>query len=143
MPLLQAGNRPHNDGVPERTPRRSCCATADQYGRYRSGNRLPRWLRQLFEFQSSVQTDKGLLSSDTPTPIFTRTIPDACTSSINEHPGAYMSRCVTLRRASSLAAEFGRGFDTSNLLYLRLFYQAFPIRDVLRHELSWTPEEPS
>lgn len=40
--------------------------------------------------------------------------------------------------ASSLAAEFGRGFDTSNLRYMRLFYQAFPIRDALRHELSWT-----
>jgi hypothetical protein len=54
-----------------------------------------------------------------------------------------MSRCETLRLASSLAAEFGRGFDTSNLRYLRLFYQAFPIRDGLRHELSCTPQEPS
>ena len=40
--------------------------------------------------------------------------------------------------ASSLSAEFGRGFDASNLRYMRLFYQAFPIRDALRHELSWT-----
>ena len=40
--------------------------------------------------------------------------------------------------ASALAAEFGRGFDVSNLRYMRLFYQAFPIRDALRHELSWT-----
>lgn len=40
--------------------------------------------------------------------------------------------------ASSLAAEFGRGFDASNLRYMRLFYNAFPIRDALRHELSWT-----
>src|SRR5277367_3111142 len=40
--------------------------------------------------------------------------------------------------AAALAAEFGRGFDTSNLRYMRLFYQAFPIRDALRHELSWT-----
>ncbi len=40
--------------------------------------------------------------------------------------------------ASSLAAEFGRGFDVSNLRYMRLFYQAFPIHDALRHELSWT-----
>jgi predicted nuclease of restriction endonuclease-like (RecB) superfamily len=38
----------------------------------------------------------------------------------------------------ALAAEFGRGFDASNLRYMRLFYQAFPIRDALRHELSWT-----
>lgn len=29
-------------------------------------------------------------------------------------------------------------FDASNLRYMRLFYQAFPKRDVLRHELSWT-----
>jgi predicted nuclease of restriction endonuclease-like (RecB) superfamily len=40
--------------------------------------------------------------------------------------------------AASLTAEFGKGFDASNLRYMRLFYQAFPIRDALRHELSWT-----
>jgi predicted nuclease of restriction endonuclease-like (RecB) superfamily len=40
--------------------------------------------------------------------------------------------------AESLAQEFGKGFDASNLRYMRLFYQAFPIRDALRHELSWT-----
>jgi predicted nuclease of restriction endonuclease-like (RecB) superfamily len=40
--------------------------------------------------------------------------------------------------ADSLGAEFGKGFDASNLRYMRLFYQAFPIRDALRHELSWT-----
>lgn len=40
--------------------------------------------------------------------------------------------------AEALTAEFGRGFDASNLRYMRLFYQAFPIRDALRHELSWT-----
>src|SRR5260370_19824411 len=40
--------------------------------------------------------------------------------------------------ASSLAAEFGRGFNVSNLRHMRVFYQAFPIRDALRPELSWT-----
>ena len=40
--------------------------------------------------------------------------------------------------ASSLAVEFGRGFDVSNLRHMRVFYQAFPIRDALRPELSWT-----
>ena len=40
--------------------------------------------------------------------------------------------------AKVLTAEFGKGFDASNLRYMRLFYQAFPIRDALRHELSWT-----
>ena len=40
--------------------------------------------------------------------------------------------------ADALTREFGRGFDASNLRYMRLFYQAFPIRDALRHELSWT-----
>jgi len=37
-----------------------------------------------------------------------------------------------------LTPEFGKGFDASNLRYMRLFYQAFRIRDALRHELSWT-----
>lgn len=40
--------------------------------------------------------------------------------------------------ASVLTAEFGKGFDSSNLRYMRLFYQAFPMCDALRHELSWT-----
>ncbi|MFN0079562.1 MAG: YhcG family protein [Prosthecobacter sp.] len=37
-----------------------------------------------------------------------------------------------------LTQDFGKGFDASNLRYMRLFYQAFPICDALRHELSWT-----
>lgn len=37
-----------------------------------------------------------------------------------------------------LNLEFGKGFDESNLRNMRTFYQAFPIRDALRHELSWT-----
>ena len=40
--------------------------------------------------------------------------------------------------AGELTKDFGKGFDASNLRYMRLFYQAFPIRDALRHELSWT-----
>jgi predicted nuclease of restriction endonuclease-like (RecB) superfamily len=42
------------------------------------------------------------------------------------------------RLAQVLTQDFGKGFDASNLRYMRLFYQAFPIRDALRHELSWT-----
>lgn len=42
------------------------------------------------------------------------------------------------RLAEQLTAEFGKGFDASNLRYMRLFYQAFPNCDALRHELSWT-----
>jgi len=37
-----------------------------------------------------------------------------------------------------LTAEFGRGFDESNLRKMRQFYQAFPIRDTLCPELSWS-----
>lgn len=40
--------------------------------------------------------------------------------------------------AQSLTGEFGKGFDASNLRHMRGFYLAFPIRDALRHELSWT-----
>lgn len=35
-----------------------------------------------------------------------------------------------------LTKDFGKGFDPSNLRYMRLFYQAFPIRGALRHEFS-------
>jgi len=38
----------------------------------------------------------------------------------------------------ALAAEFGRGFDATNLRHMRGVYLAFPIRDALRRELSWT-----
>ena len=40
--------------------------------------------------------------------------------------------------ADSLTHEFGKGFDVSNLRYMRLFYLNFPNCDALRHELSWT-----
>jgi predicted nuclease of restriction endonuclease-like (RecB) superfamily len=54
-----------------------------------------------------------------------------------EARAAYGKRLLP-RLAEALTADFGRGFDASNLRYMRLFYQAFPIRDALRHELSWT-----
>lgn len=40
--------------------------------------------------------------------------------------------------AGELTREFGKGFDESNLRNMRQFFSAFPIRDALRHELSWT-----
>ncbi len=40
--------------------------------------------------------------------------------------------------AKRLTADFGKGFDASNLRYMRLFYKAFTNCDALRHELSWT-----
>jgi len=36
--------------------------------------------------------------------------------------------------STRLTQEFGRGFDSSNLRYMRLFYAAFAIRDAVRHE---------
>lgn len=40
--------------------------------------------------------------------------------------------------ATSLTAEFGKGFDERNLRHMRAFYQLFPIWNALRTELSWT-----
>ena len=40
--------------------------------------------------------------------------------------------------AATLTAEFGKGFDVSNLRHMRGFFLAFPIHDALRRELSWT-----
>jgi hypothetical protein len=40
--------------------------------------------------------------------------------------------------SNRLTPEFGKGFDQSNLRNMRKFYLTFPIRDALRHELSWT-----
>jgi len=38
----------------------------------------------------------------------------------------------------SLSAEFGKGFDLTNLRRMRSFYLVFPIRDTVRLELSWS-----
>jgi len=40
--------------------------------------------------------------------------------------------------SEKLTVDFGRGFDESNLRNIRQFYLAYPKRDALRHELSWT-----
>ena len=40
--------------------------------------------------------------------------------------------------AARLTIDFGKGFDESNLRYMRLFYRCFPICDTLRHELTWS-----
>lgn len=40
--------------------------------------------------------------------------------------------------ADRLSTEFGKGFDESNLRYMRLFYRCFPNCDTLRHELTWS-----
>lgn len=37
-----------------------------------------------------------------------------------------------------LSLEFGKGYDASNLRYMRQFYQTCPICDALRHKLTWT-----
>ena len=50
---------------------------------------------------------------------------------------ASYSKQLLSRLAESLTHEFGKGFDASNLRYMRLFYQAFSNCDALRHELSW------
>lgn len=53
-------------------------------------------------------------------------------------PRAAYGQALLATLADSLTREFGKGFDASNLRYMRLFYQHFPNRDALRHELSWT-----
>lgn len=59
---------------------------------------------------------------------------------LRPYPARVAPPCSKLlpRLAEKLTEEFGRGFDASNLRYMRLFYLAFPICDALRHELSWT-----
>ena len=47
-------------------------------------------------------------------------------------------KSVLKNLSERLTKEFGKGFDESNLRYMRLFYKTFPICDTLRHELSWS-----
>jgi len=39
--------------------------------------------------------------------------------------------------SESLTKDFGKGFDVSNLRYIRLFYLAFPISDAVRHTFKY------
>lgn len=50
---------------------------------------------------------------------------------------AYGSRII-LTLSERLTKDVGKGFDESNLRYMRGFYIAFANRDALRHELTWT-----
>ncbi|HRO36192.1 DUF1016 N-terminal domain-containing protein [Thauera sp.] len=50
---------------------------------------------------------------------------------------AYGQRLLP-QRGQALSAEVGRSFDATNLRDMRGFYLAFPIRDAVRRELSWT-----
>ena len=40
--------------------------------------------------------------------------------------------------SARLTADFGKGYDPSNLRNMRAFFLVYPIRDALRYELSWT-----
>jgi predicted nuclease of restriction endonuclease-like (RecB) superfamily len=51
---------------------------------------------------------------------------------------AAYGKAVLKNLSQELTLEFGKGFDESNLRNIRQFYLAFPIRDAVRHELSWT-----
>ena len=56
----------------------------------------------------------------------------------NGNDRATYGKRVLAYLSKRLTADFGEGFDASNLRYMRSFYHAFPIRDALRHELTWT-----
>ena len=45
---------------------------------------------------------------------------------------------VLVGLSNRLTAEFGKGFDRTNLQQMRNFYVAYPNCDALRRELSWT-----
>ena len=59
---------------------------------------------------------------------------EACGESERAEYGKNLLRFLSDR----LTAEFGKGFDESNLRNMRRFYMTFPIQDSLRPELSWT-----
>jgi predicted nuclease of restriction endonuclease-like (RecB) superfamily len=53
-------------------------------------------------------------------------------------PRASYGKRVLEGLAERLRAEFGKGYDPSNLRNMRAFFVTYPIRDALRRELSWT-----
>lgn len=40
--------------------------------------------------------------------------------------------------SQKLSIELGKGFNRSNLIYMRLLYLAYPISETLSHLLSWS-----
>lgn len=54
-----------------------------------------------------------------------------------QHRAAYGKQQLQALSAQ-LTAEFGNGFDASNLRNMRSFYLCFPNCDAVRHKLSWT-----
>ena len=54
----------------------------------------------------------------------------------NGNERAEYGKAVLEGLSKKLTAEFGKGFDESNLRYMRLFYQTFKKCDTLRHELT-------
>ena len=63
-----------------------------------------------------------------------KTICDVCGDNDRAAYGKQILKYVS----GHLTSEFEKGFDESNLRNMRRFYLTFPIRDALRHELSWT-----
>jgi hypothetical protein len=51
---------------------------------------------------------------------------------------ATYGKAVLKNLAQQLTLEFGKGFDERNLNNMRAFYNAFPIWNAVRTELSWT-----
>ena len=56
---------------------------------------------------------------------------------VDESRVAY-GRALLKQLSEQLIPEFGKSFDERELRKIRQFYLAFPIRDSLRPELSWT-----
>ena len=56
----------------------------------------------------------------------------------NGNERAEYGKAVLEGLSKKFTAEFGKGFDESNLRYMRLFYQTFKNCDTLRHELTWS-----
>jgi predicted nuclease of restriction endonuclease-like (RecB) superfamily len=54
------------------------------------------------------------------------------------HERAGYGKQVVENLAGRLQADFGKGFDRSNLWNMRAFYLAYPKLDAVRRELSWT-----
>lgn len=56
----------------------------------------------------------------------------------NGHARAEYGKRLLTDLALRLTQEFGKGFDSRNLRHMRAFYNACPIWNAVRTELSWT-----
>jgi DUF1016 N-terminal domain len=64
--------------------------------------------------------------------------PRIAAPAIRDSTSFWVSESLVDGLSERLRAEFGKGYDRSNVFHMRAFFLAYPKVDALRRQLSWT-----